>query len=1061
MSEPTAQALSHQLASQLAAFVPAHFSSRLNHACTRFSDAAEDCVPDEQHPAKILIEYIAAEKVAAEQLAKFWLCSEFALDSCCANSAVLLELIDSGDLDRNYHLDIASSTASDSASHSDRSQSVVYSAALETRLRQANTDADPLADEDVLSVLRRTRQREMLRIIWRDLNRLGSLEETTLDLSLLASACVDAALNYLHKQLVKKHGEPLGDASQSPQRLVVLGMGKLGAYELNLSSDIDLIFAYAESGETSDQKNAISNHEFFTRLGKELIRFIDSRTVDGFVFRVDMRLRPNGESGPLVLNFTAIENYYQQHGREWERYAMVKARAVAGDIESGQQLLSTLRPFVYRRYLDFGAIDALRDMKKLIEQQVKRQNLAQDIKLGAGGIREVEFIVQSFQLIHGGRIVDFQQANLLKMLPILEAANCLSSEQLNKLSAAYRFLRDTEHALQGWRDEQTQKLPMDPDAQQRLAFAMGFGLEDSPQNNSVDEYLFSLNQHRENVRYLFSGIVTSDEADAADESAEESESLEFWRWLWLSDDLNISNDKSCETNNGEVDAIYKESLKAVDAESLRLLNEFKGSRRLLVIENLGRDRLDKLMPMLLSLCAEAEQPSLALKRVFPFLDSVLRRTAYLALLLENPKALKQLVSLCQTSPWVAEQLASYPSLLDELLDHRNLYTVPSGEQLADELRQQLLRIENNDLEVAMDVLRHFKLAHGLRVAACQISGVLPLMKISDYLSFLAEVILQAVLEFAWNEMEAKYGAPKIADANANINARNGGGQSFANSENFIIVGYGKLGGIELGPASDLDLVFIHDTDSQAETLAGPKQKAIANSVFFNRLGQRVIHILTAQTVSGALYEVDMRLRPSGASGLLVSSFDAFERYQRESAWTWEHQALVRARAVAGDSRLSQRFTELRKDLLCESRSISTLRNDVIEMRNKMREHLDNKPVGQDKSADQHFNIKQSRGGIVDIEFLVQFCVLANAGAFPSLARWTDNIRILESLAEVEIISAQESEQLIQAYQDYRAAAHLDALKQQKEQQSSAESQQVFASHRQNVEKVWARFLNVE
>lgn len=1049
MSESTAQALSHQLASQLATFVPAHFSSQLNHACLRFADAAEDCVPEEQHPAKILIEYITAEKVAAAQLAKLWLCSEFALDNCCANSAVLLELIDSGDLNRSCHLDIAS--------YSDQIQSAVYSAALQDRLNHANTVAEPLADEDVLTLLRRLRQREMLRIIWRDLNRLGSLEETTLDLSLLASACVETALDYLHKQLVQKHGEPLGDTSQTQQRLVVLGMGKLGAYELNLSSDIDLIFAYAESGETSDQGNCISNQEFFTRLGKELIRFIDSRTVDGFVFRVDMRLRPNGESGPLVLNFTAIENYYQQHGREWERYAMVKARAVAGDIESGQQLLNTLRPFVYRRYLDFGAIDALRDMKKLIEQQVKRQNLAQDIKLGAGGIREIEFIVQSFQLIHGGRIVDFQQANLLKMLPVLEAANCLSSEQLDKLSAAYRFLRDTEHALQAWRDEQTQKLPNDPNAQQRLAFAMGFGLEDHPQSNSVEEYLSSLNRHRENVRCLFAGIVTSDEADAADESAEESESLEFWRWLWLSGDLNISNDKSNGINSGEVKAVYTESLKAVDTESLRLLNEFKGSRRLLAIENLGRDRLDKLMPQLLSLCAEAEQPQLALKRVFPFVESVLRRTAYLALLLENPKALKQLVSLCQTSPWVAEQLASYPSLLDELLDHRNLYTVPSGNQLSDELRQQLLRIENNDLEVAMDVLRHFKLAHGLRVAACQISGALPLMKISDYLSFLAEVILQAVLEFAWNEMEAKYGAPKITDANS----REGGGQSFANSENFIIVGYGKLGGIELGPTSDLDLVFIHDTDSQAETLAGPEQKAIANSVFFNRLGQRVIHILTAQTVSGALYEVDMRLRPSGASGLLVSSFDAFERYQRESAWTWEHQALVRARAVAGDSRLSQGFTELRKNLLCESRSISALRSDVIEMRNKMREHLDDKPVGQDKASDQHFNIKQSRGGIVDIEFLVQFCVLANADAFPSLVRWTDNIRILESLAEVEIISKQESEQLIQAYQDYRAAAHLEALKQQKEQQSSVEAQQIFASHRKNVEKVWARFLNAE
>ncbi len=545
---------------------------------------------------------------------------------------------------------------------------------------------------------------------------------------------------------------------------------------------------------------------------------------------------------------------------------------------------------MYRRYLDFGAIDALRDMKKLIEQQVKRQNLSNNIKLGAGGIREIEFIVQSFQLIHGGRITDFQQPNLLQMLPLLNQAECLSVIETNKLSEAYHFLRNTEHALQGWRDEQTQSLPNDSLSLERLAFALDC--------ESVEKFDQVLRRHRNNVSEVFSSIVTSDE-DALAEDDEQAELLIFWRWFWLSDNLDViesavDNVFASAENNDE----YKNELIAINDEQIKLLASFRSSRKLLSMEKQGRDRLDKLMPLLLYLCNQVDEPFIALQRVMPFIESVLRRTAYLALLIETPKALKQLVELCYASKWISEQLARYPSLLDELLDNRNLYVVPSGAELADQLRQQLLRVQSDDLETAMDVLRHFKLAHGLRVAACQISGALPLMKISDYLTFLAEVILQAVLEIAWQAMVEKHGMPSVGSGLDKPDSL--AGQVNEGSQHFIIVGYGKLGGIELGPASDLDLVFIHDVDSQAETLARENQKAITHSVFFTRLGQKIIHILTAQTVSGALYEVDMRLRPSGASGLLVSGFDAFKRYQEESAWTWEHQALVRARAVAGD-----------------------------------------------------------------------------------------------------------------------------------------------------------------
>ena len=1058
ISEQSSQHLAAKLLAHLCEFAPENLIDQLTSACTRFAEACADLTLGYD-----LLRRLGEQPNLAGQLSKCWIASEFSLDHHCRDVKAFLSLIDSGDLHRSYYplddsldqpLEKFLALNSDSSSSADNFSSVYQEQLhnkIDTELGGEEVGCEEVGDkveEKLLPLLRCYRQREMQRIIWRDLNRLSNMQETTLDLSLLAGSCVDEALTVIHAHMAEQYGQPIGAESQLPQQLIVLGMGKLGAYELNLSSDIDLIFAFPESGETNHATRPISNQEFFTRLGKMLIRVIDSRTVDGFVFRVDMRLRPNGQSGPLALSFDAMEDYYQQHGREWERYAMVKARVVAGDIAAGQLLMKSLRPFVYRRYLDFGAIDALRDMKKLIEQQVKRQNLSKNIKLGAGGIREIEFIVQSFQLIHGGRLTDFQQPNLLQMLPLLNQAECLSVIETNKLSEAYHFLRNTEHALQCWRDEQTQNLPNDSLSLERLAFALDY--------ESIEKFDQVLRQHRDNVSEVFSSIVTSDE-DALAEDDEQAELLIFWRWFWLSDNLDViesaaDNVFASAENNDE----YKNELIAINDEQIKLLASFRSSRKLLSMEKQGRDRLDKLMPLLLYLCNQVDEPFIALQRVMPFIESVLRRTAYLALLIETPKALKQLVELCYASKWISEQLARYPSLLDELLDNRNLYVVPSGAELADQLRQQLLRVQSDDLETAMDVLRHFKLAHGLRVAACQISGALPLMKISDYLTFLAEVILQAVLEIAWQAMVEKHGMPSEGPGLDKPDSL--AGQVNEGSQHFIIVGYGKLGGIELGPASDLDLVFIHDVDSQAETLATENQKAITHSVFFTRLGQKIIHILTAQTVSGALYEVDMRLRPSGASGLLVSGFDAFKRYQEESAWTWEHQALVRARAVAGDPALIKRFSELRKALICQPRDKEKLLTDIVDMREKMRAHLD-KPTHAAQLVSnvsaQTFNVKQSRGGIVDIEFLVQFIVLANAATFSGLADWTDNIRLLECLPVTNVISQSDAQKLIAAYQDYRATAHLAALK----QEGAELSLQLFSEHREYVKQIWIKVFN--
>ena len=828
ISEQSSQHLAAKLLAHLCGFAPENLIDQLTSACTRFAEACADLTLGYD-----LLRRLGEQPNLAGQLSKCWIASEFSLDHHCRDVKAFLSLIDSGDLHRSYYplddsldqpLEKFLALKSDSSSSADNFSSV-YQEQLHNKII---TEIDESVEEDLLPLLRCYRQREMQRIIWRDLNRLSNMQETTLDLSLLAGSCIDEALTVIHAHMAEQYGQPIGAESQLPQQLIVLGMGKLGAYELNLSSDIDLIFAFPESGETNHATRPISNQEFFTRLGKMLIRVIDSRTVDGFVFRVDMRLRPNGQSGPLALSFDAMEDYYQQHGREWERYAMVKARVVAGDIVAGQQLMTSLRPFVYRRYLDFGAIDALRDMKKLIEQQVKRQNLSNNIKLGAGGIREIEFIVQSFQLIHGGRITDFQQPNLLQMLPLLNQAECLSVIETNKLSEAYHFLRNTEHALQGWRDEQTQSLPNDSLSLERLAFALDC--------ESVEKFDQVLRRHRNNVSEVFSSIVTSDE-DALAEDDEQAELLIFWRWFWLSDNLDViesavDNVFASAENNDE----YKNELIAINDEQIKLLASFRSSRKLLSMEKQGRDRLDKLMPLLLYLCNQVDEPFIALQRVMPFIESVLRRTAYLALLIETPKALKQLVELCYASKWISEQLARYPSLLDELLDNRNLYVVPSGAELADQLRQQLLRVQSDDLETAMDVLRHFKLAHGLRVAACQISGALPLMKISDYLTFLAEVILQAVLEIAWQAMVEKHGMPSVGSGLDKPDSL--AGQVNEGSQHFIIVGYGKLGGIELGPASDLDLVFIHDVDSQAETLAERKSKSDYSLSFLYALGSK-------------------------------------------------------------------------------------------------------------------------------------------------------------------------------------------------------------------------------
>nr|WP_040259621.1 bifunctional [glutamate--ammonia ligase]-adenylyl-L-tyrosine phosphorylase/[glutamate--ammonia-ligase] adenylyltransferase [Pseudomonas massiliensis] len=874
-------------------------------------------------------------------------------------------------------------------------------------------------DEDALGMaLRRQRNREQVRIIWRDLLREADLQETCRDLSELADTCIDEAYQWLYPRHCQQFGTPIGRRSGQPQHMIVLGMGKLGAGELNLSSDIDLIFAYPEGGETEGVKRAQDNQAFFIRLGQRLIKALDPVTADGFVFRVDMRLRPYGSVGALVLSFNALEQYYQDQGRDWERYAMIKARVVAGDQAAGAQLLQMLRPFVYRRYLDFSAIEALRTMKQLIQQEVRRKGMADNIKLGAGGIREVEFIAQAFQLIHGGRDLSLQQRSLLNVLGTLERQGYLPAEVVTELRQGYEFLRYTEHALQAIADRQTQMLPDTERDQMRVAAMLGF--------RDWAGFHAQLMAWRGRVDWHFKGVIADpDEDEGHGEVVVGGEWLPLW-----------------EERQDDEAAIRQlaESGFAAPAKALERLASLRASGQLRAMQRMGRERLDAFIPRLLAQASEHAEPDLVLERVLPLVEAVARRSAYLVLLTENPGALRQLLTLCAASPWIAEQITRFPLLLDELLNEARLFHPPQAPELAAELRERLARIPEDDLEQQMEALRHFKLAHSLRVAASEIAGTLPLMKVSDYLTWLAEAILAQVLALAWRQTVARHGTPRRPDGSPC-------------DPGFIIVGYGKMGGLELGHGSDLDLVFIHDADSVAET-DGPR--AIDGAQFFTRLGQRIIHLLTAQTNSGQLYEVDMRLRPSGAAGLLVSSLGAFERYQQHEAWTWEHQALVRARVLVGGQDVAVAFETIRAAVLGRERDPKALAIEVSEMRAKMRDNLGTRPTAAgraDNAFDAHaaFDIKQDAGGIVDIEFMVQYAALAWSREHPALLRYTDNIRILEGLEQAGLLPGGDASLLREAYKAYRAVAHRRAL--QKQVAVIAGNQ--FVAERRAVMRIWA------
>jgi glutamate-ammonia-ligase adenylyltransferase len=925
---------------------------------------------------------ILGHEAVGPTLLRVWACSRFVAGSCVRRPAMLAELAAAGELTRAR-------------------------AAGETAALIAAAAGPDAGEAALMKALRQARQRELVRIAWRDLCGWSTLEESLEELSALADACIRTAVDRAERSMAERHGEPAGEGGEA-QRLVVIAMGKLGGRELNFSSDVDLVFVFPSPGQTSGRR-ALSNAEFFTRVAQRAIHFLSTPTEDGFVLRVDARLRPFGESGALVLHLRALEAYLQEHGREWERYAYVKARLLSGRDADRAELEGLLRPFVYRRYLDFGVFESLRRMRDLILREVERRELRDDVKLGPGGIREIEFIVQAIQLLRGGRDPALQSPALAAALARIRERRYLDETAVRALSDAYRFLRHLENRLQAYGDEQTHALPADDAGWERLALAMAL-----PHRAALEQ---ALEGERSAVSAQFASVVLGPEREARADSAP---LLGVW-------------DGSMEVEQARARLAALGFERPDDA--LTLLRDLRTGSAYARLDRRARQRLDALMPRLLSVLSEAGaadearlgrgDPHATLTRVLGVIEAIGQRSAYLALLAENPAALRRLVQLAATSPLIARQVAVHPLLLDDLLDPRLFEAVPARAELAADLAQRFTGVALDDLEMQMDALRQFQQSALLRIAVCDLNGVLPLIEVSNRLTDVAELVLGHVLRLARAQLEQRHGVAHAA----------------AGPAGFAVIGYGKLGGYELAYDSDLDVVFLHDA-ADGQTDGG---KPVDNTVFFARLASRMLHFLSTQTHSGTLYQVDTRLRPSGSKGLLVSGVDAFADYQHGHAWTWEHQAILRARPVAGDEAVAARFARIRRDVLCAERDCDALRRDVIEMRERMRRELSRAGAGE-------FDVKQDAGGIVDIEFLVQYLVLREARAHPEVIEYTDNLRQLQGLARIGAISRGDADALFAAYRRYRSGRHARALRGERR----AAVRDDLGAERAFVQQLWAR-----
>lgn len=815
-------------------------------------------------------------------------------------------------------------------------------------------DRQEIHEENLKPVLRRFKQWAYAWIALRDLAGIAPLGEVTEVLTLIAELAVEQSQAVLTRSFEARYGVPR-NAQGLRQQLVVIGMGKLGGRELNVSSDIDLIFVYPEDGDTDGEQaglKSISNFEFFSRIGKQLINAIGEITEDGQVFRVDMRLRPNGDSGPLVCGFDMLENYFVSQGREWERYAWIKARPLSG--ERWDELEAIRRPFVFRKYLDFGAINAMRDLHAQIRREVAKKDMANNVKLGPGGIREIEFLAQVFQLIRGGRESALQIKPTLQVLSLLAERNIISHETQSGLAAAYDFLRRVEHRLQYLDDAQTHNLPGKEADQLLIAQAMGFA--------NYAELLAKLDDHRQLVSRHFDEVFSDPNRDG--------HSLDS---LWQ----HADSPDQCGS------ALENLGFRHVPEVAQRLA-ALRSSGRYLQMPTGIRERFDALIPRAIEAAAATANADETLTRLLDLLESISRRAAYLALLQQYPQALRKVAELAGSSVWAAQYLQQHPILLDELLDPRILEASHDWNQFRAELHQRLAEVEP-DAERQMDLLREAHHAQIFRLLTQDVSGLLALESLSDHLSELADIMVDLALEFAWKKVLTRH----------------------REEPKFAVISYGKLGGKELGYSSDLDMVFLYeDDDANAEQV-------------YARLSTRLNTWLSAQTSAGQLFETDLRLRPNGESGLVVVSLDSFRQYQLENAWVWEHQALTRARFSAGDKAIGAKFEQIRSEILRQRRDPAKLREEVLSMRQRMIANHGTK--GDEREV--RFDLKQDPGGLIDVEFIIQYLVLGHAHDHPELCSNLGNIALLRIAAGIGLIPQELAEQVRGAYREYRRLQH--------------------------------------
>lgn len=850
-----------------------------------------------------------------------------------------------------------------------------------TRMRE-RLHALRSGDTTLSRALRQLRKEVMLTLVARDISGRADLSEVVATASALAEVAIASSTSSVHVELALQYGEPRGESSGAIQELHVVGMGKLGGGELNVSSDIDLILLYPEEGET-DGERRISNHEFFTRAARRITGVLSEMTEDGYVFRVDLRLRPYGESGPIVATFEMLENYLVAQGREWERYAWIKGRCLTGTRES--ELMDLVRPFVFRRHLDYSAFNSMRDLHRQVRLEVERRDIADNIKLGPGGIREIEFIVQVFQLIRGGRDAPLRSQPTLAVLPLLAERRLLSDAAVGELTDAYIFLRNLEHRLQYLDDQQTHTLPRAPEDCERIATSLGCA--------RYDDLRVRLDAHRAAVTRHFNEIFAA-------APAQEDALSAVWQDA-------AGNDGS------EHGAALLTKLGFSDAAAVqRRLAALRQSARYRQMAVASQTRFERLVPVVLEAAAAQANRDATLERMLQLLESVSRREAYLTLLEQYPQALTRVAELMSASPWAAQYLTLHPILLDELLDTRTLYAAPDWHTLTAELHAQL-EDAAGDTEKQMDLLRHFKHVQTLHLLAQDLAGTLSLETLSDDLSELAFIILAEVLRLAWLDVRQRH----------------------RDTPAFAIVAYGKLGGKELGYASDLDLVFLYDD---------PAPEAPDN---YGRLARRINHLLTSLTSAGVLYETDLRLRPDGASGLLVSPLESFREYQARHAWDWEHQALSRARFVAGDAAIGAAFDAIRVATLRQPRDIVALRTAVVEMRRKM---LDAHP-----NASGLFDLKHDRDGIIDVEFIVQFLVLGYSHQHAGLTGNIGNLALLKLAGRLGLAPEAAAHAAHDAYRKFRQLQH--SLRLQGEQYARIDAE-IVKAEAEAVRTLWSTVL---